>query len=159
MSGDLEAAAGLLDLVVEGARALGNPFSLATSLNLQATLTELLGEEAQTAALLGEALDLGLEGRLSWPLGYTLPALAALALRVSDPAGAAWLFGAAADVSAADAVAHTFPVSRALSDRGLDATRQALDEATFTREWELGRVAGDAEVRARAAAVLSRARA
>ncbi|HMM96294.1 helix-turn-helix domain-containing protein [Phycicoccus sp.] len=159
VSGDLEAAAGLLDLVVEGARSLGNPFSLATSLNLQATLTELLGDEAGTAALLGEALDLGLEGRLSWPLGYTLPALAALALRVGDPASAAWLFGAAADVSAVDAVAHTFPVSRALSDRGLDATRQALDEESFTREWELGRVAGDAEIRARAAAVLSRARA
>ncbi len=157
VSGDLATAAAGLTQVVAGARELGNAFTLATSLNLQATLTELLGDEAATAALLGESLALSLDGRLSWPLGYTLPALAALALRVGDPASAAWLFGAAANVSAVDAVAHTFPVSRALSDRGLDATRQALDESTFTREWELGRVASDAELQARAAAVITRA--
>ena len=157
VSGDLALAAAILDQVVAGARELGNPFSLATSLNLQATLTELLGDEATTAALLGESLALSLEGRLSWPLGYTLPALAALALRVGDPASAAWFFGAAANVSAVDAVAHTFPVSRALSDRGLDATRQALDADAFAREWELGRVAGDAEIQARAATVITRA--
>lgn len=157
ISSDLATAATILTQVVAGARELGNAFSLATSLNLQATLTELLGDEAATAALLGEALALSLDRGLSWPLGYTLPALAGLALRVGDPASAAWFFGAAANVSAVDAVGHSFPVSRSLSDRGLVATRVALDEATFTRERDLGRLARDAEIRARAAAVITRA--
>jgi hypothetical protein len=62
---------------------------------------------------------------MSWTLRYSLPALASLAQRVGDPASAAWLFGAGASISAADAVDPNFPVARALNDRGLDATRVA----------------------------------
>jgi hypothetical protein len=76
---------------------------------------------------------------------------------VGDPASAAWLFGAGASISAADAIDPTFPVSRALSERGLDATRAALGEPEFTREWDAGRAATDPEIRARAAVVRSRA--
>ena len=134
---------------VATARELGNPFTLATALNINATLTELLGDEPATAVLLGESVALSLGARLSWTLGYALPALASVAQRVGDPASAAWLFGAGASISAADAVDPTFPVSRALSDRGLDATRAALGEPAFTREWDAGRAASDAEIQAR----------
>jgi predicted ATPase len=157
VAGDPATAEPILHEVLARARRLGNGFSLATTLNLCGTFHELRGDEAAIAAVLGEALDVSLAGRLSWPLGYTLPALAALAHRVGDPASAAWLFGAAANVSAVDAVAHTFPVSRALSERGLEATRAALDDEAFAREWERGRVASEDEIRARAADVIGRA--
>ncbi len=150
-SGDLATAAAVLSEAMGAARELGNPFTLATALNVNATLTELLGDEPATASLLGEAVTLSLGARLSWTLGYSLPALASVAQRVGDPASAAWLFGAGASISAADAVDPTFPVSRALSERGLDATRAALGEPAFTREWDAGRAASDAEIQARAA--------
>ena len=153
VAGDLATAGSVLSEVVEAARDVGNAFTVAVALNVHATLTELLGDEPATAVLLGESVALSLGARMSWTLGYALPALAGVALRVGDPASAAWLFGAAASISAADAVDPTFPVSRALSDRGLDDTRVALGEPVFTREWDLGRTASDADVRARAAEV------
>ena len=156
-SGDLATARTVLPEVVSAARELGNPFSLTTSLNLHATLTELVGDEPTTAALLGESLSLSLHGRLNWPLAYGLPALGGLALRVGDPASAAWLFGAAAKVTETDAADESFPVSRALSDRGLASTRLALGHAGYSRAWDLGRVATPAEVQARAEAVIRRA--
>ena len=156
-SGDLTSAGVLVPEVVSAARELGNAFSLATSLNLHATVTELVGDEPATAALLAESLALSLDGRLSWALAYGLPALGGLALRVGDPASAAWLFGAAAKLTETDAADESFPVSRALSDRGLAATRLALDEQVFTRQWDLGRVATAAEIQAVAAAVTRRA--
>jgi predicted ATPase/transcriptional regulator with XRE-family HTH domain len=154
VAGDLATAAEVLPEVVRSARGRGNPFTLATALNVHATLTELVGDEPATAALLGEAVMLSLDARLGWTLGYALPALASLALRVGDPASAAWLFAAGASVSAADAVDPTFPVSRALSDRGLDATRTALGDGDFARHWEAGRTARDTEIRERTAAVM-----
>ena len=159
MAGDLATAGSVLREVVEAARVVGNAFTVAVALNVHATLTELLGDEPATAVLLGEAVTLSLGARMSWTLSYALPALAGVALRVGDPASAAWLFGAAASISAADAVDTSFPVSRALSDRGLDATRLALGEPGFTREWDLGRTASDADIRTRAAEVTRRARA
>ncbi|GIJ70787.1 ATP-binding protein [Virgisporangium ochraceum] len=157
VAGDLATAGRVLPEAVRSARRIGNPFTLATALNVHATLTELLGDEPATAALLGEAVTLSLAVRMSWTLGYALPALASLAQRAGDPASAAWLFGAGASISAADAVDPTFPVARALSDRGLDATRAALGEPRFTREWDAGRAAGAAGIQARAAAVTTRA--
>ncbi len=156
-AGDLATAGAVLPEGVATARRLGNPFTLATALNINATRTELLGDEPVTAVLLGESVTLSLGARLSWTLGYALPALASVAQRVGDPASAAWLFGAGASISAADAVDPTFPVSRALADRGLDATRAALGEPEFTREWDAGRAASDAEIQARAATVMTRA--
>ncbi|HET6694771.1 MAG TPA: hypothetical protein VFG97_10730, partial [Pedococcus sp.] len=158
VAGDLATARTVLPDVVSEARALGNAFTLATALNVLATLTELLGDEPATAELLGESVALSLSARMSWTLGYALPALASVAHRVGDPASAAWLFGAGASVSATDAVDPAFPVSRALSDRGLDSTRLALGEPAFTEEWDRGRTAGDDEIRSRAALVTQRAR-
>jgi predicted ATPase/transcriptional regulator with XRE-family HTH domain len=158
VAGDLATAGELLPEVVSVARTLGNAFTLATALNVQATLTELLRDEPATAALLSEAVALSLAARLSWTLGYALPALASLAQRVGDPVSAAWLFGAGASISAADAVDPTFPVSRVLADRGLDATRAALGESEFAREWEAGRAASDTDIQGKAATVMRSAR-
>ncbi|GAA1510308.1 hypothetical protein GCM10009827_025630 [Dactylosporangium maewongense] len=157
VAGDLATAGLTLPETVRAARAAGNAFTLATALNVHATLTELLGDEPATATLLGEAVALSLAARMSWTLGYALPALASLAQRVGDPVSAAWLFGAGASISAADAVDPTFPVSRALSDRGLDATRAALGDEAFAREWDAGRAASGPEIQARAAVVTTRA--
>ncbi|GAA3234627.1 hypothetical protein GCM10010532_072180 [Dactylosporangium siamense] len=157
VANDLATAGLILPTVVRAAREIGNAFTLATALNVHATLTELLGDEPATATLLGEAVALSLAARMSWTLGYALPALASLAQRVGDPVSAAWLFGAGASISAADAVDPTFPVSRALSDRGLDATRAALGELRFTHAWDAGRAASDTEIQARAAVVTTRA--
>ena len=54
-AGDLATAGAVLTEGVATARELGNPFTLATALNINATRTELLGDEPVTAALLGEA--------------------------------------------------------------------------------------------------------
>ena len=94
---------------------------------------------------------------MSWTLGYALRRWRA-SPSVWGTASAAWLFGAGASISATDAVDPAFPVSRALSDRGLDATRLALGEPAFTEEWDRGRTASDDEVRSRAALVTQRAR-
>ena len=55
VAGDLATAGEVLPEVVSASRNRGNPFTLATALNVHATLTELLGDEPATAALLGEA--------------------------------------------------------------------------------------------------------
>ena len=61
-AGDLATAGVVLPEGVATARELGNPFTLATALNINATRTELLGDEPVTAALLDESVALSLGG-------------------------------------------------------------------------------------------------
>lgn len=144
--GDVGRAGRLLDAAVDGARELGNEFSLATALNTAATLAEVTGDDVRAAVLLGEALALSARLRLHWSLGYSLPALAGVAGRVGDPVVAATLFGAAATLTASASVDTHFPPSRETSDRGLATCRDALGEAAFLAAWEAGRSATPEEV-------------
>lgn len=65
-------------------RRLGNAFTLATALNLRATVTDLAGDYRATALLLIEATRASIDARSSWTLGYALPALAGVAVRLGD---------------------------------------------------------------------------
>jgi predicted ATPase len=142
---DPDAEQSLLDAVA-AARAVGNPFTLATALNVLATLTALHEEHARTAALLAESVTLSIEARMSWTLAYTLPALAGVAVRLGRASSGVRLFGASASYSAQHHVAANFQASRELADSDLAAAREQLGEAEFRAAWDAGRDASGAHV-------------
>ena len=121
------------------ARDLENPFTLATVLNIRATLTELLDDHALSAVLLAEAAELSVGSAISWTLAYTLPAMAGVAVRLGEAETGARLFGASASYSAEHSVATNFQASQALADRDLAAAREQLGEARFRAAWDAGR--------------------
>jgi predicted ATPase/transcriptional regulator with XRE-family HTH domain len=121
------------------ARELGNPFTLATALNVRATLTELRAEHTVSAQLLAEAAELSVGCAISWTLAYTLPALAAVAVRLGELETGARLFGASASYSAAHSVATNFQTSRELADRSLAVAREQLGGQRFRAAWDAGR--------------------
>ena len=153
--GDEASAESLLGEALAAARALGNEFTLSTTLNTVATLREVVGDEVGAAALLGESLAVSFPLRLTWTLGYAVPALAGVAARTGRPYVAAALFGAAATLGASTAVDPHFPPSRETADAGLLAARDALGDRDFLAAWELGRSATSAEVAALAAQVVA----
>ena len=69
------------------ARALANEFAVATTLNTVAALREAVGDDRGAAALLGESLEVAWPLRLTWTIGYAVPALAGVAAR----AGFTWV--------------------------------------------------------------------
>jgi predicted ATPase/DNA-binding XRE family transcriptional regulator len=139
LAGRLEDAERLLVDAEEHARALGNPFTLATALNVRATLTELQDAHAASARLLVEALELSVAASISWTMAYTLPALAGVAVRLGEPATGARLFAASASYSAEHAVATNFQPTRELADRDLAHARGQLGEDAFRTAWDSGR--------------------
>lgn len=139
LAGALDASDDLLLDCEQRARALGNPFTLATVLNLRATLTQLRDEHAATALLLAESADVSVTARIAWTFAYTLPALASVAVRSGDLLAGATLFGAAASWSADHSVDTGFPASQALAHRDLALAREALGEASFRTAWDAGR--------------------
>ena len=146
VTGDVPRADRVLARALETARALGNPFTLATCLTRRATVTALRADDVATAALLGESIALSVEGRMSWTLSYALPALAGVAVRLGRAGAAARLFGAAASLSASEAVDPRFPVSRHLADQDLAAARDQLGDQAFRDAWDEGRTASPEEV-------------
>ncbi len=139
LAGRLDEAERLLVEAEADARALGNPFTLATTLNLRATVTELRDAHSETAALLAEAAELSVDARISWTLAYTLPALAGVAVRLGELQAGAQLFGASASYSAEHSVAASFQTAKALAERDLAAARDELGEAEFRTAWDAGR--------------------
>ena len=121
------------------ARELGNAFSLATVLNLRATLAQLLDENDEAARLLAESVDPSVGAGISWTFAYALPALASVAVRLGDLERAATLFGAAASWTADAGVDTGFPTSDALARRDLTVTRDGLGEELFRAAWDAGR--------------------
>ncbi|MFI7585482.1 ATP-binding protein [Spongisporangium articulatum] len=158
VTGDLDGARERLVEAERRARAIGNAFTLATALNVRATLTAVEGDHRTTAVLLSESTELSVRGRLNWTLGYSIPGLAAVAAQLDELETAAELFGASASLSADHAVDETFPASRDLSAGGLARVRDRLDEQTFRRHWDAGRLASNSQIAARAAELMQRAR-
>jgi hypothetical protein len=137
----------------EAARRLGNAFTLATALNVRATLAQVRSEPRAAALMLVEATELSVGARISWTLGYAVPALAEVAVRLDDAETAARLFGASASLSAAYSVNPDFPAARALSDQGLADVRERLGDGSFRRAWDAGRSATHDDVAELAARV------
>ena len=146
LAGRVDEADALLDDAERLARELGNAFSLATALNVRATLTELLDDHPRSAMLLAEAAELSVGSRISWTFAYILPALAGVAVRLGDAEAGARLFGASASYSAEHSVATGFQASSALADRDLAAAREQLGEERFRAAWDAGRDTTGAEV-------------
>ncbi|WP_051640256.1 helix-turn-helix domain-containing protein [Cellulomonas sp. URHE0023] len=139
LAGSLHESEQLLLGCEHSARGLGNPFTLATVLNLRATLTQLRDEHSETARLLAESAEISMTARISWTFAYTLPALASVAVRSGDHELGATLFGAAASWSADHAVDAGFPASEALAHHDLALAREALGEVRFRPAWDAGR--------------------
>jgi hypothetical protein len=155
VAGDAEAATRLLEEAATEARALGNEFGLATSLNTLATARQVAGDDAVAARLLGESLAVSFPLRLGWTLGYAVPELAGVAARSGRPAAAAYLFGAAATLGDTTAVDPHYPPSRATAEAGLAVARTRLAPDAFTAAWGAGRTATQEEVARFAAEVVA----
>ena len=145
LTGDLEAARSTLAEVERRARRWGSPFSLATVLNVEASLAKLAGEDSDALERLIEAAALAAEAGIGWTQVYTVPALADLAVRGGQPELAVRLYAAAATLAEATGLAVSYPpdVDRGLAVMAL--ARAQVDPSEFERLSESGR----ASVRAR----------
>ena len=123
------------------ARTLGNPFTLATVLNVRGTLEKLAGDDQATADAVLEAVRLGLRARMGWTLAYSLAAVAAVAADAGEPVIAGQLFGAVAALSASHAVDPRFAASQALASRAEDQVRRQLSPHALETAWADGRAA------------------
>ena len=146
LTGDLEAARSTLAEVERRARRWGSPFSLATVLNVEASLAKLAGEDSDALELLIEAAALAAEAGIGWTQVYTVPALADLAVRGGQPELAVRLYAAAATLAEATGLAVSYPpdVDRGLA--GMALARAQVDPSEFERLWESGRALGPGEV-------------
>ncbi len=137
--GDIPGATAELDEAERLARELGSPFTLATLLNVQASLALTLDDDATALDKWTEAAELAAEVRTSWTLIYTLPGLAVLAARGGEHELAAELFAAGSATAEAGAVAVAFPPDLESAAQWLPAVREELGEDAFRRAWERGR--------------------
>ena len=108
-TGDLGGATGALLDVERRARRLGSPFTLATALNMQASLAQVIGDDDAAIVRLVESADLAADAGITWTLACTMPGLAVLAARRGRLELAAELFAAGSAAAEAAAVAVTFP--------------------------------------------------
>lgn len=139
LADDLAEAERLFTEALARARALGNAFTLATALNLMATLTEVQERHAESAVFLAESAALSVGASIRWTFAYTLPALAGVAVRLGEPALGARLFGASASYSDQHSVATAFQTVGELADRDLAHARELLGPAAFGAAWDAGR--------------------
>ena len=145
-AGDLGGGTAELAVAERLARELGSPFSLATVLNVQASLALLAGDEDTALARWSEAADLAAEVRTTWTLAYTLPGLAVVAARRGLPDLAARLFAAGSATAEASSVAVAFPPDVEVARDALPEVRATLGETAFGRAWDAGRLVRPADV-------------
>jgi hypothetical protein len=126
LAGDLEAAAAQLDAGWRSALALENPFLVAISLNMRATVSERRGDLVETCRLLVGSVEESVAVRMGWPLAFALPALAGVAMRLDEPQVAARLLGAAASFTGSPTLLGVFPASRQRSETDIDLLRSRL---------------------------------
>jgi hypothetical protein len=146
LAGDLDAAGNTLEKAEQEARRIANAFTLSSVLNRRATVTALDGDDRGTAALLAESVEVSVAARIGWTLTYALPALAGVAVRLRHEESAAFLFGAAASLSAAHSADPRFPVSSRLAQQDLQAARDGLDDEVFRGSFDAGRAASTADI-------------
>jgi hypothetical protein len=110
-------------------------FTLATNLNIQATISQLRGDDERTAGLLHESVELPAALHDTWALVYGLVGLAGVAARRGDIERVARLFGAAEALGEAASATPSFPPARALYEQDLASVRQELDTKRFAAAW------------------------
>jgi hypothetical protein len=137
--GDFGRAMGFLREGEALSRETEDVFMLATNLNIQATLSQLEGDEERTTLVLRESVALSSALRDSWTLVYGLVGLAGIAARHGAPERAARLFGAAEAMGEAASVTIAFPPARALYEQDLATVRSQLETEAFEASWKEGR--------------------
>jgi len=145
-AGDVDGAVAALARAERVARALGNPFTLATVLNVQASVALATDDDEVALDRWTEAAALAAAVGTTWTLAYTVPGLAVLAARRGQPELAAELFAAGSATAEAGSVAVTFPPDLELAASWLPVVRTELGEDGFRRAWERGRVVRPAGV-------------
>ena len=138
-AGDLTGGATVLAAAERAARELGNPFTLATVLNVQASFALGTADDDTALTKWAEAAALAAEVGTTWTLAYTVPGLAVLAARRGLDELAAELFAAGSATAEAASVAVVFPPDLAAAAQWLAAVREELGEDAFRRAWERGR--------------------
>ena len=138
-AGDPDGAATTLAAAERAARELGNPFTLATVLNVQASFALARDDDETALAKWAEAAALAAEVGTTWTLAYTVPGLAVVAARRGLGELAAELFAAGSATAEAASVAVVFPPDLAAAGHWLSAVREALGEDAFRGAWERGR--------------------
>lgn len=138
-SGDVDGAVAALADAHRLGRELGNPFTLATVLNVQASFALATGDDATALARWTEAAVLAAEVGTTWTLVYTVPGLAVVAARRGLLELAARLFSAGSATAEAGSVAVTFPPDLEMAGEWLAVVRTELGEDGFRRAWERGR--------------------
>lgn len=131
---------------VERARDLGNDFLLSATLNVLAGALVLTGEAVEPARLLAESVGVCVRAGMGWPLTYSLPGLAGLAVRLGRYDLGVRFFAASASFAARSAADQSFPVSRDQADRDLAELRARLGGDAFRTAWDAGRAAGPGEL-------------
>ena len=137
-AGDVDGAVAALAEAEELARALGNPFSLATVLNVQASFALAVGDDGTALEKWTEAATLAAAVGTTWTLVYTVPGLAMIAARRGLLDLAAELFAAGSATAEAGSVAVTFPPDLQMAAHWLGVVRTGLGEDGFRRAWERG---------------------
>lgn len=138
LGGDFGRAIRLLRESEAVLRGTDDAFTLATNLNIQATLSQLEDDDARTETSLRESVELSAALRDSWALVYGLVGLAGIAVRRGEPERAARLFGAAKALSDAASVTIAFPPARALYEQDLANVRAQLDAEVLEASWSEG---------------------
>ncbi len=137
--GDLGAGhAALCEAEVLG-RGPAGPFTLATVLNMQATVALLGGDDDEALVRAGEAARVAAEVGTTWTLVYTLPALGVLATRRDRPELAAALFGAGEAMAEASLLSIAFRPDLEAAALHLAEVRLRLSPDALARAWERGR--------------------
>lgn len=138
-AGSLDQSAVTLEEAERLARALDSPFTLATLLNVQATVALAVNDDATALDRYAEAATLASEVGTTWTLVYTLPGLAVVAARRGRPELAVALFSAGSATAEAGSVAVSFPPDLRSAAAALREVQRELGEGAFRRAWERGR--------------------
>jgi predicted ATPase/DNA-binding XRE family transcriptional regulator len=150
-----EATAALAE-AERAARQLASPFTLASIINVQATLLQVMEDDDAALAKHTEGAVLSAEVGTTWTLVYSVLGLAVAAARRGMPELAAELFAAGSATEESTSVLVSFPPDLELVRQSLPAVRAELGEEAFGRAWERGRRLAPGDV-PRLAAELTRA--
>ncbi len=138
--GNLPGAAERLAKAEHLARHLGDPFTLAVTLNSRAELAERTGDHSETARLLAESVQACVVNRIGWPLLFSLPVLASVAAKLGRLELAALLFGISTALTGSPAVPGLVPSTRNKAAGDVDTVREQMGDALFRDTLDRGRL-------------------
>jgi predicted ATPase/DNA-binding XRE family transcriptional regulator len=140
--GDAEEAMGLLGEGEALSREAEDWAMLANFLGTQAISARLQGDDARTAVLLRESVEIAGMLRDDYNVGFCAAGLAGVAAREGRAARAARLFGVSDALNERTGAGVSWSVLRKLNERDLATTREMLEPGAFEEAWAEGRAMG-----------------